>query len=114
MVDKRRERNYTVVIGDVQCKWDTAKNAPNLLKHGVGFEEAATVFADSQYQIIEDPEHSENEERFIALGISTNYRILTVCHTVIEDEREVRIFSARQATVAEETQYGGKTNARRV
>ena len=86
-------------------EWDENKAGSNLKKHGVSFEEAQSVFMDENARIIPDPEHSDAEDRFILLGISANVRILTVCHCYRQDEKTVRIISARKATNREEKQY---------
>ena len=114
VLDKQDNRNYIVIIKDVRFEWDTVKNISNKTKHDVYFEEAATVFSDKLYLEITDPDHSQNEDRFIALGISENCRLLVVCHSVLHDENTVRIISARKATLNEEKQYGELTNAKRI
>ena len=113
-LDNDSTRNYIVVIRDVRFVWDSAKNTSNVSKHGVSFEEAATVFSDNLYMDITDPDHSQDEERFIALGISQSARLLVVCYRMVLDDVVVRIISARKATTNETKQYGEKTNARRV
>ena len=113
-LDKKIEYNYIVVIRDVHFEWNRAKDISNQKKHGVAFEEAATVFLDLMYLEIADIDHSQSEERFIALGLSNRYRLLVVCHSMLADDKTVRIISARQATGNEERQYGEKTNARRI
>jgi len=86
-------------------EWDESKAKSNLKKHGVSFEEAQSVFFDENARIVPDPEHSDDEDRFILLGISANVRILTVCHCYRQDEKTVRIISARRATNHEAKQY---------
>ena len=86
-------------------EWDESKAKSNLKKHGVSFEEAQSVFFDENARIVPDPEHSDDEDRFILLGISANVRILTVCHCYRQDEKTVRIISARKATNHEAMQY---------
>jgi hypothetical protein len=86
-------------------EWDENKAKSNLKKHGVSFEEAQSVFFDENARIVPDPEHSDDEDRFILLGISANVRILTVCHCYRQDEKTVRIISARKATNHEAKQY---------
>jgi hypothetical protein len=86
-------------------EWDENKARGNLKKHGVSFEEAQSVFFDENARIVPDPEHSDNEDRFLLLGISANVRILTVCHCYRQDEKTVRIISARKATNSEARQY---------
>jgi uncharacterized DUF497 family protein len=87
--------------------WDTNKNLSNIEKHGIPFKEAATVFLDPNAAILDDEEHSQEEERFSIIGISQNLRLLTVCHCYVQDETVVRIISARKATKTEEKNYGG-------
>ena len=90
-------------------EWDLVKAHENRDKHGVDFEEAATVFRDSKALSIFDPDHSETEKRWITLGISVKGRLLIVNHTFREEKREeitVRIFSSRKATKKETKTYG--------
>ena len=87
----------------MQFKWDTAKAAENLAKHGVSFEEAATVFRDTLSATGADPDHSVGEERFITFGVSTSGRLLVVAHTERGDT--IRIISARPATPGERNIY---------
>ncbi|MBI5800702.1 MAG: BrnT family toxin [Verrucomicrobia bacterium] len=84
-------------------EWDQAKASANLRKHGVSFEEAATVFADELSLAIPDPDHSRVEERFILLGTSYRGKMLVVVHTERGDS--VRIISARPARRRERQQY---------
>ena len=86
--------------------WDETKAADNLGKHGVSFEEAATVFADENARFKHDPEHSQEEDRFILLGFSAKLRLLLVCHAYRESDEVIRIISARKATPNERRQYG--------
>jgi uncharacterized protein len=60
--------------------WDEAKSRSNQRKHGVSFEEAQNVFHDPNARLISDPDHSDDEDRFILLGISERLRTLVVCH----------------------------------
>ena len=85
--------------------WDPNKAAVNLQKHGVSFEETATVFDDIDALRIYEPDHSETEDRFILLGMSTHLRILVVCHCYRENDETVRIISARKATAKESAEY---------
>ena len=84
-------------------EWDPAKAAANLKKHGVSFEEAASIFLDALALTFWDPDHSEEEEREITIGRSAEQRILFVAHTARDDR--IRIISARQATSQERRQY---------
>lgn len=61
-------------------EWDERKSAANLKKHGVSFEEARSAFYDDQARLMDDPDHSEDEDRFILLGLSAALRVLVVCH----------------------------------
>jgi uncharacterized DUF497 family protein len=90
-------------------RWSEVKAETNLKKHGIAFEEAATAFRDINAQIFDDEEHSEDEYRFILLGYSVISRLLIVCHCYrSNDEDEVRIISARQATKHERQKYEEK------
>ena len=89
----------------IRFEWDEQKNATNKRKHGVGFEEAETVFSDENARLIDDPDHSEVEDRFILLGLSSALRVLVVCHCYREQDDVIRIFSARTAKPPEEAEY---------
>ncbi|OGV83466.1 MAG: hypothetical protein A3K19_17615 [Lentisphaerae bacterium RIFOXYB12_FULL_65_16] len=92
-------------------EWDTGKARTNRTKHGVSFEEAATVFSDPGMLTLYDDEHSGQEERWVTLGISATGRLLVVCHTFREESDDtvrVRIFSSRKATTPETAQYSGR------
>ena len=86
--------------------WDENKNEENLKKHKISFKEAQTVFIDPNARMIFDPEHSEGEDRFLLLGISSALKMLVVCHCYQEDDIIIRIFSARKANKKEQKQYG--------
>lgn len=90
----------------LQFEWDENKNTINKRKHGVSFEEARTVFYDEEAIVIDDPEHSEEEERFIILGLSQKANLLVVCHCYRASETVIRIISARKATKTESGYYG--------
>ncbi|HRG45876.1 MAG TPA: BrnT family toxin [Leptospiraceae bacterium] len=85
--------------------WDNKKNAINKKKHKISFEEAETVFYDERARLIPDPDHSQNEERFILLGMSFNLNLLVVSHTFLEKVGIIRIISARKATKKENNKY---------
>lgn len=87
----------------MRFEWDPAKAAENLAKHGVSFEEAATVFRDTLSQTGQDPDHSVGEERFVTFGLSASGRLLVVAHTERSDT--IRLISARMATPGERTIY---------
>ena len=89
--------------------WDDAKATVNYDKHGVTFEEARSVFHDEQARLIADPDHSEDEDRFIILGISLKPRLLVVCHCYRENDAVIRIISARKANRKEAVIYRRST-----
>ena len=91
---------------DLQFDWDPKKDAANQRKHGVSFEEASTVFSDEHALLIDDPDHSEEEERFILLGLSAGLRTLVVCHCYREAQDVIRLISARKASKKEREAYG--------
>ena len=87
--------------------WDEKKNKENRRKYGVSFEEASTAFYDQNARLIRDPRHTEDENRFILLGLSAPLRLLVVCHCYRRDDYEIRIISARKARKKETEEYGG-------
>lgn len=89
----------------IKFTFDKRKAGINLAKHGVSFGEAKSVFADEFARVIFDDEHSEDEERFIILGMSARARILVVAHCYREKDEVIRIISARKATARETKQY---------
>jgi uncharacterized DUF497 family protein len=98
---------YNVNMKQPVFAWDERKARDNLAKHGVSFEEAQTVFFDQRALVIEDPDHSQDEDRFVILGLSRALRLLVVCHCYREAQGVIRIISARKATKTESTAYGG-------
>jgi uncharacterized DUF497 family protein len=92
-------------MSSIRFEWDSIKARTNLHKHHVSFEEAKTVFFDENARIISDPEHSENEQRFIILGISDRLHLLIVCHCYRKNDEVIRIISARKATLTEVQSY---------
>lgn len=86
-------------------EWSSQKSVSNKKKHGISFEEAQTVFRDPSARLIDDPDHSDNEERFILLGFSESLRLLVVCHCYKENDSVIRIISARKATKREAQKY---------
>ena len=83
--------------------WDEAKAASNLVKHGVSFEEAATVFGDPLALTLDDPDYSADEPRLLTFGVSNRRRVLLVVN--MERGRMLRIISARKATKHERSIY---------
>ncbi len=92
-------------MGTINFEWDENKNSINKRKHKISFEEAQGVFYDPDALLINDPEHSQEEERFIILGLSLKANLLVVCHCYRESESVIRIISARKATRTETEQY---------
>jgi uncharacterized DUF497 family protein len=88
---------------DSEFEWDDEKAKSNLKKHGVSFEEGATIFNDPKLATISDPDHSEGEERFVSIGVSVVRRLLTVIHAYRAER--IRLISARKATKAEKKNY---------
>ena len=78
--------------------WDERKSSANKKKHGVSFEEAQSVFFDDNAIEYDDPEHSDEEDRFILVGRSYQLRVLVVCHCFRQSASVIRIISARRAT----------------
>ncbi len=91
----------------MEFEWDPKKAAKNLRKHGVSFNEAATVFGDSLGTTVPDPDHSVAEDRYITVGMSNRRRLVMVAHT--EREERSRIISARELTRAEKEAYEEET-----
>ena len=91
-------------MNSLRFEWDARKATANLKKHGISFEEAKSVFFDERAKLIDDPDHSEDEDRFILLGLSHSLRIVVVCHCY-RDENVIRIIFARKATVRELKEY---------
>ena len=92
-------------MGNIEFAWDRRKARSNLLKHGVSFEEAQTVFLDESARLIDDPDHSENEDRFLLLGYSFRARCLIVIHSYRQSGSVIRLISARRASTQEEEMY---------
>ena len=87
--------------------WDQVKANANLKKHGVTFEDARSVFFDEFAVQFFDEDHSSEEERFLLLGLSSDAKLLLVCHCEREQGNVVRIISARRATKREAAHYRG-------
>jgi uncharacterized DUF497 family protein len=85
--------------------WDPVKARANVRKHGVSFIEAQSVFLDDRARLLDDPDHSDNEDRFILLGLSAALRLLVVVHAFREAQGVIRIISARKATPTERARY---------
>ena len=92
----------------MRFEWDASKAAANAKKHKVTFEVAKTVFYDDFAVQFFDEEHSCTEDRFLLLGMSSDARLLLVCHCEREDGDVIRIISARKATQTEAQYYRGE------
>ena len=92
-------------MSTLKFSWDKRKADINLKKHGVSFEEARSVFLDERAKLIDDPAHSDDEDRFILLGLSSSLRALVVCHCYRSSDHVIRIISARKATNIESKFY---------
>jgi len=92
----------------MEFEWDAAKAALNIEKHGVGFEEAMTVFGDPLEMTIPDPDHSEEEARFVGMGLSVQGRLLVVAYT--ERGERIRLISAREAAPKERRDYESRSS----
>lgn len=90
---------------DIIFEWDKNKNRINQKKHGISFEEAETVFYDGNALLFDDPDHSYSEDRFLIIGMAGNERICIVSHCYRQDDRIIRIISARRATKSEQSVY---------
>lgn len=89
----------------LRFEWDPKKAAANFRKHGVSFDDAQTVFADEHAKLIDDPDHSDEEDRFVLLGLSSSLRVLVVCHCYRAEGTVIRIISARRAASHERNSY---------
>ena len=92
-------------MDELYFEWDPSKNLINQKKHNISFEEAQTVFYDENALLIDDPDHSDEEDRFIFLGFSRRANLLVVCHCYRHSESVIRIISARKATRKETEAY---------
>ena len=99
------KHKYNVHMNELEFEWDKRKETANVRKHGVSFEEARTAFYDEGAIQFYEPDHSDQEDRFILLGLSLKPQVLVVCHCVQESETVVRIISARKADKDEERVY---------
>ena len=92
-------------MSGLRIEWDLRKAALNQKKHGVSFDDAATVFSDERARLIDDPDHSATEDRFLLLGLSSSLRILVVAHCYRAGGNVIRLISARKATREERSFY---------
>ena len=92
-------------MSDPTFEWDERKASENRRKHGVTFGEAKSAFLDENARVIPDPGHSDDENRFVLLGLSVRLRLLVVVHCYRQGEDLIRIISARKADPSERKQY---------
>ena len=92
-------------MSSIRFEWDPTKAEVNLRKHKVSFEHAQSVFSDERALLIDDPDHPEDEDRFVLLGLSQSLRLLVVVHCYRAEGRVVRIISARKADALERSIY---------
>lgn len=92
-------------MADLRFEWDANKNRANRRRHGVSFEEGQTVFLDDNALLIDDPDHSVDEVRFLLLGLRSRLRTLVVCHCVRASGNVIRIISVRKADRSERSLY---------
>ena len=92
-----------MAMDGLNFEWDRRKDAENRKKHGISFDENARFMAD--------PDHSDEEDRFVLLGLSSQLRLLVVCHCYREEPETIRIISARKADRSERSKYEGFRNA---
>jgi uncharacterized DUF497 family protein len=92
-------------MSDIRFTWDERKSRENKRKHKVSFEEAQTAFLDENAIRFFDPDHSQDEDRFLMLGMSFTLRILVVCHCYRQDDSVIRIIAARKADKQEQSDY---------
>lgn len=95
-------------MADLRFEWDPAKAAANVRKHGVSFDEAETAFSDEHALLLDDPEHSADDDRFILIGLSAALRMVVVCHCYHEGADVIRLISARKATRTERRDYAAR------
>jgi uncharacterized protein len=97
-----------VVATRLRLEWDPRKNAANVRRHHVSFEEAATAFYDDDAILIDDPDHSKAEDRFVLLGLTPQLRLLVIPHCYRRGSDVIRIISAWRANRAEHRDYFGR------
>jgi len=93
---------------EIRFEWDPAKNASNIRRHKVSFDEASTAFLDENALLVDDPDHSDDEDRFVLLGLSSSLRLLLVCHCYKANGGLIRLISARKADRQERQDYLGR------
>lgn len=101
---------YPSDMESLRFTWHAPKAAANQRKHGVTFEEAQTVFSDDAALLLDDPDHSAEEDRFLLLGLSAALRLLVVVHCYRADDGVIHLISARKATRSERAQYDARSS----
>jgi uncharacterized protein len=96
-----------IYVKYIRFTWTSLKDSQNRKKHGVSFEEARSAFFDERARLMHDPDHSDQEDRFLLLGMSRRMRLLLVYHCYRKSDEEIRIISARKATRVEAEHYWG-------
>lgn len=89
----------------LKFEWDTNKEKANIKKYGVSFADAETAFHDEYAMQFYDPDHSDDEDRFILLGTNHQLKTLVICHCFRQTETVIRIISARHADTSEQAAY---------
>ena len=90
---------------ELRFSWDPRKARLNERLHGISFEAAKTAFLDENAILLDDPDHSDREERFLLIGLCLTARVIVISHCLREEGTVIRIISARKATPTERTQY---------
>jgi hypothetical protein len=108
VVEINLQCSYDAFMAILRFAWDPGKASTNASKHGVTFTEAKTVFLDEHAVEYSDPDHSEEEDRFILIGVSRGLRVLVICFCYRSETSTIRIISARKATAKEDRVYGGR------
>ena len=90
---------------ELRFEWDENKNAVNIEKHGLSFEEAKEVFDDNNAILFDDPDHSIDEERFLIIGVIKSNKICIVSHCYRDGDNVIRLISAREAVKSEKETY---------
>ena len=93
------------MVTALRFDWDPQKDGANRRKHGIPFAEAEVIFWDENALLLDDPDHSDEEDRFVLLGLSGRLRLLAVVHSYQAHEAVIRIISARKATRREHELY---------
>jgi hypothetical protein len=100
-----KRNKYNVNTCQLLFDWNEEKSRRNKQKHGLSFEDAKHAFSDENALLIHDLDHSEEESRFVLLGLDSRFGLLVVSHAYREDDRIIRIISARRASRREAEQY---------